>query len=47
MEQDNGFECFCGDAFGSRGDLIEHNVDQHEMSMDESRQKVMEKYPHQ
>ena len=39
------FECFCGDTFSSRDDLIQHNVDEHDMSMGESRRKVMEKYP--
>ena len=41
----NDFECFCGDTFGSREELIQHNVDAHDMSQNESRQKVMEKYP--
>jgi hypothetical protein len=45
--QSEGFECFCGDRFGSRDDLIEHNVSSHGMSEDESRGKVMEKYPMQ
>jgi hypothetical protein len=39
------YQCFCGDSFGSRDELIEHNVDEHGMSRDESRRKVWEKYP--
>jgi len=39
------FECFCGDMFGSREELIQHNVDAHDMSERESREKVMQKYP--
>jgi hypothetical protein len=39
------FECFCGESFGDREELIQHNVDQHQMTMDESRQKVLDKYP--
>lgn len=39
------FECFCGDAFASRNDLMQHNVEEHNMPMSESRQKVLEKYP--
>ena len=42
---ENSFECFCGDTFGSLDDLIQHNVNEHDMSPDESRRKVMEKYP--
>ncbi|GEM_PF-4360565 len=39
------FECFCGDAFETREELILHNVEEHDMSQDESRRRVMEKYP--
>jgi hypothetical protein len=39
------FECFCGEAFGTRDDLILHNVEDHGMTQDESRQRVLEKYP--
>jgi hypothetical protein len=39
------FECFCGDTFDTREELIQHNVEEHDMSPDESRQKVIEKYP--
>lgn len=39
------FQCFCGDAFESRDDLIQHNVSGHDMSEDESRRAVDEKYP--
>jgi hypothetical protein len=39
------FECFCGDRFSDRDQLIQHNVSLHDMAEDESRQKVMEKYP--
>lgn len=39
------YECFCGDRFGSREELIDHNVDAHGMSEAESRRKVIEKYP--
>lgn len=39
------FECFCGGAFASREQLIQHNVHQHDMDENESRRLVMEKYP--
>jgi hypothetical protein len=39
------FECFCGDTFDTRDQLIQHNVDGHEMSRDESMRAVMDKYP--
>ena len=44
MEQ-QGFECFCGDRFDSRQELIDHNVQSHGMNEQESRSKVEEKYP--
>ena len=39
------YECFCGDAFDSRDELIDHNVEEHDMSREESRRRVLEKYP--
>ena len=45
MDQTNGFQCFCGDQFDDRDQLIQHNVSSHGMTEDESRGKVMEKYP--
>jgi hypothetical protein len=39
------YECFCGEGFESRDDLIQHNVEEHDMSEGESRRRVMEKYP--
>jgi hypothetical protein len=39
------YECFCGEQFGSRDDLIEHNVTGHGMAREESRRAVLEKYP--
>ena len=45
MEPGQSFECFCGDRFDDRETLVEHNVSSHGMSRDESRSKVMEKYP--
>lgn len=45
MDDTRSFECFCGDRFDSRDELIAHNVSQHEMGEDESRRKVLEKYP--
>ena len=38
-------QCFCGDSFPEREDLIAHNVTSHEMSEAASRQAVDEKYP--
>ena len=45
MDTGSSFECFCGDRFGDREALIEHNVASHDMTREESRSKVMEKYP--
>ncbi|MEA3201373.1 MAG: hypothetical protein QOE90_2801 [Thermoplasmata archaeon] len=39
------FECFCGEGFETRDDLIQHNVQEHDMSETESESRVMEKYP--
>ena len=39
------YECFCGDHFESREQLIAHNVDKHGWNEGESRRAVMEKYP--
>lgn len=39
------FECYCGDTFESREELIDHNVSAHGWDEQGSRQKVMEKYP--
>ena len=39
------FECFCGDVLVSRDELIQHNVDAHEMDGAESRRRVLQKYP--
>lgn len=39
------YECFCGAAFGRSDDLIQHNVQEHEMAQEESARRVMEKYP--
>jgi hypothetical protein len=39
------FACFCGDAFETRDELIQHNVDVHDMSETESESRVLEKYP--
>lgn len=45
MENQQGFQCFCGDGFDDREQLVQHNVSEHSMAEDESRRKVMEKYP--
>lgn len=45
MDDTGSFECFCGDRFTSRDDLIQHNVSDHDMREEESRRKVLEKYP--
>ncbi|HVM45601.1 MAG TPA: hypothetical protein VM582_06665 [Candidatus Thermoplasmatota archaeon] len=42
---ENSYECFCGDGFGTREDLIQHNVSRHGWNEGESRRKVLEKYP--
>ena len=39
------FQCFCGDRFETRDQLIDHNVQAHAWSREESRRRVMEKYP--
>ena len=39
------YECFCGDVFSDREELIAHNVTSHDMSEAASRQAVDEKYP--
>lgn len=39
------FECFCGDRFADRDELIQHNVAEHDMTETESRRRVNEKYP--
>lgn len=39
------YQCFCGDSFQDRDELIQHNVASHEMSEDDSRRAVDEKYP--
>ena len=42
---DRCYECFCGEAFEHREDLIEHNVGAHDWNVGESRRAVMAKYP--
>ena len=42
---DLDYECFCGERFGSREELITHNVDVHAMDEGASRRAVMDKYP--
>jgi hypothetical protein len=39
------FQCFCGESFGTRDLLVEHNVDVHGMQRDESQRAVDQKYP--
>lgn len=39
------YECFCGDSFELREELIDHNVTDHGWNVGESRRAVMEKYP--
>lgn len=39
------FECFCGTTFDDRQQLIQHNVAEHDMSEQQSRDAVMDKYP--
>lgn len=39
------YECFCGDRFDFREQLIDHNVELHDQDIGESRRAVMEKYP--
>ena len=43
----NDYQCFCGDSFSSREDLIAHNIEAHDMNEGESRRSVLEKYPEQ
>lgn len=38
------YECFCGERFHSREDLIDHNVTLHGWEEGESRRAVMKKY---
>ena len=39
------FECFCGDTFDTRQELVDHNVQAHGMERAESVRRVDEKYP--
>lgn len=39
------YECFCGEGFDARDDLVAHNVDVHDMNEEASRRAVDEKYP--
>ncbi|HUR69158.1 MAG TPA: hypothetical protein VM370_07915 [Candidatus Thermoplasmatota archaeon] len=45
MPDDTTYECFCGDTFTSREELIDHNVQRHEMTQGDSRRAVFDKYP--
>jgi hypothetical protein len=45
MRGDMTYECFCGDDFQAREDLIEHNVSSHGWSIGDSRRAVLDKYP--
>ncbi|HET6404089.1 MAG TPA: hypothetical protein VFH78_05540 [Candidatus Thermoplasmatota archaeon] len=42
---DTNYECFCGDGFDSREQLMSHNVSSHGMGEGDSRRAVIEKYP--
>lgn len=44
-ERMDRYDCFCGEGFRDRNELIRHNVDAHHWKEDESRQAVMRKYP--
>jgi hypothetical protein len=44
MEQGE-FECYCGEKFDDREELIQHNVDKHDWDLERSRRAVAEKYP--
>lgn len=39
------YACFCGHTFGSRDELIDHNVEAHGWDEHDSRTAVLKKYP--
>lgn len=43
--ESSSFECFCGQQFDGREDLVQHNVENHDMNEQASREAVDEKYP--
>ena len=45
MQTDREYACFCADAFGTREELITHNVSAHGQDEAESRRAVLAKYP--
>ena len=44
-DDDATYECFCGDSFTAREELIEHNIQVHGWNEGDSRRSVLRKYP--